>query len=395
VFFAVWGVFLLYVAIQRNKVLLLAVSGLCLGMAFVMKQHGIFFLFFAVAYLYLTRGGFRDFLYKVIVITASAALPFAVILFTIYRGGALSNFWFWCFTYSGKYVTSVLLMDGLARFNRMALKMMGHFTVFWISGIIGFFLLIQFGIQPDETHKRRFLMLFSLFSFLSILPGLYFREHYFVLVIPALSILAAYCSELLANAMSKRFKGGRWLPISLLILSLIFTFTAQGRLYFKLPPDDVSTDIYGLNPFVQSVKIAQYLKSHAAKGDRIAVLGSEPQILFYSGMRSVTGYIYMYGLMEDQPYNLQMQHEMSAEIEKGRPAFIVFANIPTSWLPLENSPLYIFDWAKDYIDKNYILTGVVDIIYYNHTVYKFDAEALNYNPQSGYYVSIYRRKDHE
>jgi len=46
------------------------------------------------------------------------------------------------------------------------------------------------------------------------------------------------------------------------------------------------------------------------------VLGSEPQIYFYSGRRSATGYLYMYSLTEEQKYALRMQKEMIGEIEK-------------------------------------------------------------------------------
>ncbi|MBF0557008.1 MAG: hypothetical protein HQK96_21040 [Nitrospirae bacterium] len=317
-----------------------------------------------------------------------SAVPFAVTLFIIYRGGVLDNFWFWCFTYSGKYVSRFSLMDGISRFKTMAPRTAGHFTVFWISGVIGFFMLIY----KQRQKERLFILLFFLFSFLSVFPGFYFREHYFVLIIPAISITAAYCIEHLASApvMKSWYK---MLPIAVLLMGMLFTFTVQGELYFKLAPDEVSRKVYGLNPFVESVKIAEYLKSHAREGDRIAILGSEPQILFYSGIHSATGYIYMYGLMEDQPFNLQMQHGMTGEIEKNRPAFIVFVNIPASWLPAANAPLYIFDWATKYVAENYILTGVVDLIYYDNIVYKFDAEALNYIPWSKCYVCIYRRKD--
>lgn len=279
-------------------------------------------------------------------------------------------------------------MDGLLRFKIMALRTAGHFTVFWVFGVIGFFILIY----KQRQKGRLFILLFFLFSFLSLSAGFYFREHYFVLMIPAISITAAYFTELLSSALAMK-PWGKMLPIVVLLMGMLFTFTVQGKLYFKLPPDEVSREVYGLNPFVESIKIAQYLKGHAQKGDMIAILGSEPQILFYSGIRSVTGYIYMYGLMEDQPFNLQMQHGMTDEIEKNKPAFIVFVKIPASWLPAPNAPLYIFDWATNYIAENYNLVGVVDLIYYDNIVYKFDAEALNYNPWSKYYVCIYRRKD--
>ena len=81
---------------------------------------------------------------------------------------------------------------------------------------------------------------------------------------------------------------------------------------------------YGTNPFPESLKIAQYLKEHTSSEDSIAVLGSEPQIYFYAHRHTATGYIYMYPLMEPQPYALRMQEEMIREIEASRPAYLVF-----------------------------------------------------------------------
>ena len=56
------------------------------------------------------------------------------------------------------------------------------------------------------------------------------------------------------------------------------------------------------SPFPEAIKIADYIRTHTAKDASIAVLGSEPEIPFYANRRSASGYIYMYGLMEPQPY---------------------------------------------------------------------------------------------
>ena len=53
------------------------------------------------------------------------------------------------------------------------------------------------------------------------------------------------------------------------------------------------------------------------------MLGSEPQIYFYSQRRSATGYLYTYPLMEPQPFARRMQEEMIREIESTQPEFVV------------------------------------------------------------------------
>ena len=65
-----------------------------------------------------------------------------------------------------------------------------------------------------------------------------------------------------------------------------------------------------------AMTIADYIKTNAPKGAEVAVLGSEPEIYFYSWRHSATGYIYMYPMMEQHAFALKMQEEMIGEIER-------------------------------------------------------------------------------
>jgi hypothetical protein len=107
----------------------------------------------------------------------------------------------------------------------------------------------------------------------------------------------------------------------------------------------VSRDRYSPNPFPESPEIARYIEANSAADDRIAVLGSEPQLFFYSKRKSATGHIYIYGLMEDQPYADLMQQEMIADIEAARPLYLVFVRVNYSWGFDDKSPKRLFRWA--------------------------------------------------
>ena len=88
--------------------------------------------------------------------------------------------------------------------------------------------------------------------------------------------------------------------------------------------------LYRTNPTVEAVDIARYIKKNSSPEDKIAILGSEPEILFYSDRLSATGYIYTYNMVEDHAYNLKMQEEMISEIENAKPSYIVFVNVSFS-----------------------------------------------------------------
>src|SRR5439155_730372 len=79
---------------------------------------------------------------------------------------------------------------------------------------------------------------------------------------------------------------------------------------FKVPLNSAPAIIYGQSPFLESIRIGEYIREHSNPGDTIAVLGSEPQIYFYAHRHSATGYIYTYGLLEPQKYAHQIQAEI-------------------------------------------------------------------------------------
>ena len=81
-------------------------------------------------------------------------------------------------------------------------------------------------------------------------------------------------------------------------VSGLFRYGWERDFFFELPLGQANVLINGTNPFPESVKIGDYIREHSNPDDKIAVLGSEPQIYFYSKRLSATGYIYTYGLME-------------------------------------------------------------------------------------------------
>jgi len=171
-----------------------------------------------------------------------------------------------------------------------------------------------------------------------------------------------------------------------------FTLYQQWNFFFVMRPSTVSRMTYGFNPFPESVEISRFIKENSAKDDRIAVIGSEPQIYFYSNRRSATGHIYTYALMGKHSYALKMQEEMIREIESARPKFLVFVNVPTSWLVRAESEGMIFEWFQQYQQKYYRPVGIIDIISEKQTVYRWGSEALEYSPQSKYWLVVLQRK---
>jgi len=111
--------------------------------------------------------------------------------------------------------------------------------------------------------------------------------------------------------------------------------------------------------FSEDAELAKYIREHSDPNARIAVLGSEPEIYFYSRRRSATGYIYTYPLMEQHKYALKMQEEMIHEIEVAHPEYMVFVKIEESWLMRNESERKILNWYEEYSKNNYDLVKMI------------------------------------
>ena len=80
-------------------------------------------------------------------------------------------------------------------------------------------------------------------------------------------------------------------------------------------------------PFVEAVEVADYIKERADPEDRVLVLGSEPEILFYAGLKSVTKHVYMYDLMYPTETAAGIQDELIAAAELHEPKYVVFKSV--------------------------------------------------------------------
>ena len=394
---AIGGALLLLNALERNKPHVYFLSGTLFGLAFLMKQPGVFFTAFGVAYIvyhYFTSKTGRSAKETISDLTffiLGALSPLLVTFFWLYTAGVFDKFWFWTIQYAANYAAQVPLADAFPIFKENFLYVVDGFTVLWIVSALG---LLAALFSAQMKQRRMFYILFILFSFLSVCPGFYFREHYFVTFLPAVSISVGIFFQYLQvkSIAFMKSEHGRFIGPVFFIAAALIGISNERAYLFRDGPMEISRKIYGNNPFPESMEIAKFIEARSGTNDRIAVLGSEPQIYFYSRRRSATGHIYMYGLMEHHDYALSMQKEMISEVEASSPKFVVVIMAPTSWLVQEDSVKYIFGWMPEYLRRNYSLVGVADIISDDRTIYEWYDDAKKYVVQSPNHVFIYERK---
>ena len=70
--------------------------------------------------------------------------------------------------------------------------------------------------------------------------------------------------------------------------------------------------------------------------------------------------------------------------------FIIIA-LDNSWIKQDNTDPYLFDWAEGFINKYYKEIGLADLVE-DSTIYKWDNEVENYQPQGAGLVHILENK---
>ena len=161
---------------------------------------------------------------------------------------------------------------------------------------------------------------------------------------------------------------------------------------FAMSPRTLSRTTYDNSPFIEAAEIGKYIRERTDPDDRIAVLGSEPEIYFYADRKAATGYIYTYPLMEPQPFAVSMQEEMIREIESAHPRYLVFCKIDGSWSMRRESDQGIVRWGHRYVRACYDPVGVVDIFSTGETHRAWDDEVRKYVAVSSNLVYTFRRK---
>jgi len=388
---AIAGTSVLLRALDRQSRILILASGCLFGLALLMKQPGLFFVLFGVVYLFSHDRSehvkLRQSALRSLIFLLGVTVPLLVTCLLLWNVGVFEQFWFWTIKYAGRYGTQGSIADGLRIFANNLPNAVGTAWPIWGIAASGLVMCI---VNRTLRTRAVFLTTFAFFSILAVCPGFYFRPHYFILVLPAVSLLAGLAVAAALDTIRFGAQNFRFVVLLLFGFVLAWPIWAEADFFFERPLAEANRMVNGTNPFPESIKIGEYIRAQSSVSDTIAVLGSEPQIYFYSRRHSATGYIYTYGLMEPQPYAHQMQQEMMREIETAHPKFLVMVVVNKSWLAGRDSDQSILRWADAYCDANYEEVGLINISN-RGTDYYLSGRPPNVTPTADH-ILIYRRK---
>ena len=365
-------------------------AGVLLGGAILMKQTGLFFAAFGVAWPLLETTSDRGVRLRGTGLRAlGVLLPIAATFGLLAALGVFETFWFWTVTYAREYATTTVSPEAaLANLRMAASTVLSPALPLWALALLG---LVSVLLDPARRTSRAWVLGLVLVSLLALLPGLQFRRHYFVLLLPVAALLTGAGLSSVASRIPGR--AGALVATLLLLAAVGVTTHADRAFLWSDSPVATSRALYGTNPFPEAELIAREIAVRSAPDEELVVFGSEPEIPFLARRRSATGFLYVYGLMEEHPYAAQMQRDMIAEVEAAAPAFAVFVETPSSWLQRPESDEHIRTWMREWLNANYVWIGAVEVLSPTETRSYWDDDTLDYKPRSPNYSLVFRRRD--
>ncbi len=383
---AMGGLHFLLKGMEEDKWKYLLWSGVFMCLAMLTKPNGVFFIllggFWLVAYYLLERregieasffDKFKRTVAKAGIYSAGVFGIFGVICLLMLMQGVLGDMFYWSVTYSAGYVSRIDMSEGFAKYFMPTFKgVTANYMLFWIMALIGTIAYIALpSKEANSTAKKIALPLFIFCSFLTITPSYTFYGHYWIMFVPSIAFAAAAALHCLHSLMGKTMMAGIVVSAAVAVSlgfhssSISADKTLGGSYYFSPKADKIVMKTYGGNPFNEAFQIGKFLKKRMSPSDKLAMIGSEPQLFIYTGANSVTRHAYFSYLMQDSMTTdvMRFQEEYRKDIETGKPKYIVFFNHDISILANPNANFtMINELLTVYIPKHYRIVGVVDLV---------------------------------
>ena len=241
--------------------------------------------------------------------------------------GAFREFWDSVAGYNLGYASSVPLKFYLRNFRWTFGTILVLAWPSYLLAVLGFVAWIA---KPERRRKAQLFGAWLAASAAGVAIGGYFRDHYYIQVLPAVAVLAALGARGLADLAGDRWKRATFAIA--LAAPLYYTVSVSGGYYLPGDAKAKFCEIYSSNSFAISEEVGLFIAARTKPDDRVFIFGSEPQILFHANRRSATRYIFVYPLMVPTERARQRQAELIREVERASPKVVVTVFARTSFL---------------------------------------------------------------
>jgi hypothetical protein len=321
-----WSLYFLCRTADRRTLRDVAVAGLLIGLASLFKQVAAVALLAGACGVYWhVRGGSAP---RTQCTTLTAALlcgflfPWVVTGAYFVHVGALREFLFWVIEYPFSYMAFSQRVIGWAtvglrlRWNLSGLMMLWLFSVAALAAA-----LIQ-----GPGRKEKVVWVFGISCCFGVVAGWNFFPHYFIQMVPALSLLAARgIVALYEFSFRTRSKVAGGVLLVALVVSGGFFVVNHHAVYTRYSGEDISTKeaslgFFGFPAFALGRSIGLDLRSLTGPRDKVFVWKDHAEISFY-GLRETPARMPIAALPMTPVEGILLE-----DLERGKPEFIVVFN---------------------------------------------------------------------
>jgi len=259
-----------------------------------------------------------------------------------------------------------------------------------VLGGVGLFLGV---FSRLGVFEKAFLYLFTVFSFFTIFPGLRFYGHYWLQVIPCLSLMVGLGIFSIKQLPVSKIKNKKinYIALGVFLIGIITVFLKEKAYYFYPDYTRILREVYLLNPFPEAKVVGDFIKGRTNKEDFIALIGSEPQIYYYADRKAPSRHAYFSFLVKGTPKSQIMQREFIDDVEKNKPKFLVLFDHSLSLFVQLSADLTVFQWVQEFAREHYSLVGIADIVTSEKTIYIWNKEVFDYKQEGKIEILIYER----
>ena len=374
-------------------------TGIALGCAFMVKTSGLFLVLWggiAIVIDFFLDGNKRsvkEFFRRTLIYSGGVFLVVGILFLIIAMKGSFNEMIYWSYEIPKKYVGQIKWEDGKTYLEYTYKAITNDYKFFWMHAALALSVVFLKNIP-----WRLKLVSISLvgFSTMTIFPGYYFYGHYWIQILPGLSIMAGLTfysiNDLLKNRLGIKTDKMKYAYVSLFIILSLMHLNKLKDYYFNPNYDRILRTVYGNNPFPETMRIADFINANSKPEDNIVSIGSEPEIYFYTKKNCPSRHAYFSALVVDVPEHKEWQREFVRDVEKAKPRYIIFYNHSISLMVQPNTDRYIWEWYDKYI-KDYNMIGCVDMIDgYMVANYVWREKLAGYQPQGKNLIYIYERK---
>jgi 4-amino-4-deoxy-L-arabinose transferase-like glycosyltransferase len=428
--FTAAALLLMVMCVQTDKLVLALVCGLVMACGLFVKQTALFLAFFVglgiIGRDLLQRPcNWRGAVQKGALYIAGLVIVGGGWCLLMLANGAFEQFTYWAWDYPRQYVSGIPFEQGKKLFGMVLARGTDSYRLLWLCAGAGLILPLFTG---QERYLKVLVWPMTGLSLLTIVPGMRFYGHYWLQMLPALSLLVAIAMHSLyliwskpvsgkQNQMQTFWRAARQLAAVLTAIALIWkklppkelarrvtvaifalialaNVYAQRSYYFSPDHSRILRAVYGSNPFPESKVIGDYIKADAGEDASIVLIGSEPQVYVYSGCDTPTKHAYFNHLVknaEKVPHTAQWQEEFVADMEAAVPDYLVFFRHNISIMRSPGSPETVFKWLTPFWNKHYELVGLADM-WSNGTQYFWGEDSRKNKPRSQSFIYVFKRK---